>query len=51
MMPLLDVETGRLLWKTDLGAPVITSAVVTKERIYFCDFAGNIYGFHSKQKQ
>ena len=50
MMPLLDIETGRLLWKTDLGAPGITSAAVTKERFYFCDFADIIYGFHSKQK-
>lgn len=42
---VLDAESGRLLWKTELGAPVLTSAAVTGSCFYICDFAGNIYCF------
>lgn len=44
---VLDANTGRLLWKTDLGAPILTSVAVSDSRIYVCDFAGNVYCFGS----
>ncbi|TKG95331.1 hypothetical protein EYV94_07755 [Puteibacter caeruleilacunae] len=40
---VLDQATGRLLWKTELGAPIMTSIAVSEHAIYVCDFAGNIY--------
>ncbi|MBI9064949.1 MAG: PQQ-binding-like beta-propeller repeat protein [Marinilabiliaceae bacterium] len=42
---VLDIDTGKLLWKTKLGAPVLTTVAVTEECFYICDFAGNIYCF------
>ena len=44
----LDAITGKLIWKTNLGAPILTSAAVTKEGFFICDFAGNIYFFKNK---
>ncbi|TKG97407.1 hypothetical protein EYV94_02980 [Puteibacter caeruleilacunae] len=40
---VLDSATGRLMWKAELGAPVMTSVAVADHCIYICDFAGNIY--------
>ncbi|MET2983709.1 outer membrane protein assembly factor BamB family protein [Aureibaculum conchae] len=42
---VVDVDTGQLVWKTILGAPVITSAAVISDGFFICDFAGNIYFF------
>ena len=42
---VLDMLTGKLLWKTNLGAPILTTVAVSVNRIYICDFAGNIYCF------
>lgn len=42
---VLNEKNGQLLWKTCLGAPVLTTVAVGDNRIYFCDFAGNIYCF------
>ncbi|MCT4589495.1 MAG: PQQ-binding-like beta-propeller repeat protein [Carboxylicivirga sp.] len=42
---VLDVNTGRLLWKTRLGAPILTSVAVIENGFFICDFAGNIYYF------
>ncbi|GAB3652419.1 PQQ-binding-like beta-propeller repeat protein [Echinicola sediminis] len=44
---VLDINTGRLLWKKSLGAPVITSAAISDNGFYIADFAGNIYCFQS----
>ncbi|GGW45857.1 outer membrane protein assembly factor BamB family protein [Arenibacter certesii] len=47
---VLRADTGQLVWKTSLGAPVITSAAIIKKGFFICDFAGNIYFFKSDQK-
>jgi outer membrane protein assembly factor BamB len=44
----LDAKTGKILWKNYLAAPILTSAAVTADGFYICDFAGNIYHFISK---
>lgn len=44
----LNASTGALTWKKYLGAPVLTTAAVTKNGFYICDFAGNIYYFRNK---
>tara|TARA_R110002049_G_scaffold245100_2_gene419048 strand:+ start:22904 stop:25324 length:2421 start_codon:yes stop_codon:yes gene_type:complete len=44
---IIDHTTGRLVWQTKLGAPVITSAAIADQGFYICDFAGNIYYFTS----
>jgi len=44
----VEVNTGKMLWKTRLGAPVLTSVAVTETCIYVCDFAGNLYCYKSK---
>ncbi len=46
----LDADSGKLLWKTKLGAPVVTSAAADGKRFYICDFAGNVYCFTSAKK-
>lgn len=43
----VDAATGSLCWKTHLGAPVITSAAVSEDGFYICDFAGNIYYYRA----
>ncbi|WP_430973941.1 PQQ-binding-like beta-propeller repeat protein [Sunxiuqinia rutila] len=43
----LDATSGKLLWKTELGAPVVTSTAVDGKRFYICDFAGNVYCFQA----
>jgi outer membrane protein assembly factor BamB len=45
---VLDSNTGRLLWKTTIGAPVLTSIVPLKNGFFVCDFAGNIYRYKSQ---
>ncbi|MCT4586911.1 MAG: PQQ-binding-like beta-propeller repeat protein [Carboxylicivirga sp.] len=40
---VLNADNGQLLWKTKVGAPIITSVAVTNNKIYVCDFAGNVY--------
>ena len=44
---VLDDESGQLLWKTKLGAPVLTTIAATDTPIIVCDFAGNVYCFQS----
>ena len=44
---VLDAGNGKLLWKTKLGAPVLTTVAVSDTRIFMCDFAGNIYCYQS----
>ena len=46
---VIKADTGQLLWKTNLGVPVITSAAITADGFYVCDFAGNIYFFKADQ--
>ncbi len=46
----LDAISGKLLWKTELGSPVVTSAAVDGKRFFICDFAGNIYCYQSNLK-
>ncbi|TDN95885.1 PQQ-binding-like beta-propeller repeat protein [Sunxiuqinia elliptica] len=43
----LDAISGKLLWRTELGAPVVTSVAVDGKRFYICDFAGNVYCFQA----
>lgn len=45
----LNATTGATTWKTYLGSPVLTSAAITKDGFFICDFAGNIYYFKNKQ--
>ncbi|UBM59054.1 PQQ-binding-like beta-propeller repeat protein [Marinilongibacter aquaticus] len=42
---VLNAENGKLLWKNDLGAPLMTAPAVATEGFYICDFAGNVYFF------
>ncbi|PZX56769.1 outer membrane protein assembly factor BamB family protein [Algoriphagus chordae] len=43
----VEANTGRLLWKRYLGAPIMTSAAISDKGFYICDFAGNIYYYES----
>ncbi|AWW32202.1 hypothetical protein DN752_19800 [Echinicola strongylocentroti] len=45
----VNVHDGKLLWKTRLGAPVMTTAAISSNGFYISDFAGNIYCFRSKE--
>lgn len=44
----LNAKTGSVLWKTYVGTPIMTSAAVTTDGFFICDFAGNLYKFRSK---
>ncbi len=46
----VDAKEGTLLWKTSLGAPIMTSAAISTNGFYICDFAGNIYYYRSQRK-
>ncbi len=41
----VNVNTGKCIWKKELGAPVFSSVAVTGNMVYVSDFSGNIYGF------
>ena len=41
----VDAETGRFLWKRNLGAPIFSSPAVSGDALYVADFSGNIYCF------
>ncbi|WP_161599215.1 outer membrane protein assembly factor BamB family protein [Algoriphagus machipongonensis] len=42
---VLEANSGKLIWKTHLGAPIMTSAAISENGFFICDFAGNIYYF------
>lgn len=44
----LDAKSGYVLWKTYVGTPVMTSAAITQNGFFICDFAGNIYKYTNK---
>lgn len=41
----VDAETGRFLWKRNLGAPIFSSPAVSGDALYVADFSGNLYCF------
>ena len=43
----LDRETGRMLWKHTMGAPVLGSVAVSGNALFAVDFSGNVYCFAS----
>lgn len=44
----LDRQTGQLLWKHAMGAPVLGTVAVSGNALFAVDFSGNIYGFVSQ---
>ena len=42
---MLDRKTGKVAWKHDAGAPILTAVAVSGNMMYAADYAGNIYGF------
>ena len=45
----LDCETGTLCWKHSVGAPVMSTVAVSGNMMFGIDYAGNVYGFVSKE--
>ncbi|MCL3782024.1 hypothetical protein EMN47_16680 [Prolixibacteraceae bacterium JC049] len=45
---VLDVNSGKLLWKANVGAPILTTVAVDNTSFYVCDFAGNVYAYTCK---
>ena len=43
----VDVNSGKEVWKMNLGAPVFSSVAISGNLIFINDFAGNIYAFGS----
>ena len=48
-LQVISLSSGKLLWKTKLGAPVLTTAAVTEVGFFICDFGGNIYYYKSAE--
>lgn len=44
----LNRQTGQLLWKHAMGAPVLGTVAVSGNTLFAVDFSGNIYGFVSQ---
>lgn len=45
----LDCEAGTLCWKHSVGAPVMSTVAVSGNMMFGVDYAGNVYGFVSKE--
>lgn len=41
----LDAEKGELVWKYEVGAPVLTTMSVSGSTLLFADLGGNVYAF------
>lgn len=41
----VDSESGRVIWKQPLGAPVFSSMTVSEGRMFVADYGGNVYSF------
>lgn len=41
----LDLETGALRWRRDLGSPVLAAPAVSGQLLFIVDFAGNLQAF------
>ena len=46
----LQLETGRLLWKYETGAPFFASLSLSGNSLFAADFGGNVYCFTSKKE-
>lgn len=46
----LDPQKGNLLWKHKTGAPIMSSLSVSGNMFFGADYAGNVYGFKTKQQ-
>lgn len=44
----LDRKTGVLLWKHEVGTPILSTVAVSGNALFVSDFSGNIYAFASK---
>lgn len=45
----LDCADGNLCWKHSVGAPVMSTVAVSGNMMFGADYAGNVYGFVSKE--
>lgn len=46
----LDIQTGKQIWKHEMGAPSFASVSVSGNALFAADFSGNVYGFVSTEK-
>ncbi|WP_298649205.1 PQQ-binding-like beta-propeller repeat protein [uncultured Proteiniphilum sp.] len=46
-MYALERETGLLLWKHALGAPILGTVAISGNTLFTVDFSGNVYGYVS----
>ena len=46
----LDKESGALLWRHRMGAPVLASVAVSGNRLFAVDYGGSVYAFDLKGK-
>lgn len=44
----LELQSGRLLWKYETGAPVFASLALSGNSLFAVDFGGNVYCFTNK---
>ncbi|GBU08318.1 phosphoesterase [Bacteroidales bacterium] len=42
---VLDVDSGNVLWKTNLGAPIFSSVALCGRLLIVADFSGNVHAF------
>lgn len=44
----VNIETGKLEWRHEVGAPIFGSMAVSGSTVFASDYSGNVYGFTSK---
>lgn len=42
---IIDKATGALVWKHEIGAPVLATVAISGNMMYAVDYGGNVYGF------
>ena len=41
----IDIQTGKVNWHMEVGAPILATIAVTENRIFLVDLGGNLYAF------
>ncbi len=48
---VLDAQTGKTEWETELGAPIFSTVAIADGQIFISDYGGNIYSFSGKKEK
>jgi outer membrane protein assembly factor BamB len=44
----LDIDTGQVVWRYDIGSPICSTAAVSGNTVFITTYSGHLYAFVSK---